>query len=148
MLSQIQEYLDDPKILTLLKNAPPKNGWINHLRKALGMTSYQLARRLGCAQSNIIAMEKREREGRITIETLNNIAKAMHCRCVYLLVPEKPLHELLEDQAKKLAKKQISSAGHSMRLEEQGLGNKQLKQQEEALMRELLKDSNKRLWED
>jgi predicted DNA-binding mobile mystery protein A len=148
MLAQIQAYLDNPKILELLQKSPPKKGWIHHLRKALGMTTYQLATRVGCAQSNIIAAEQREHNGRITIETLDSIAKAMHCRCVYLFVPKEPLRELLEDQAKQIAKKRIAATSHSMHLEEQGLSAKQLKHQEEELVRELLSGNSKHLWEE
>lgn len=135
--------------LTELANKPmPRLGWIKTIRNALGMTSYQLAKRIGCSQSNVIALEQREKTGSISIKALNQAAKAMNCRCVYFLIPQKSFTQIKEDQAKVAAKKRLSSVQHSMKLEQQGLTPQQTKQQEEMLEHELLNKQHKLLWKD
>lgn len=146
MREQIQADIDNP--IELTKKPTPKSGWISLIREALGMTSYQLAKRLGCTQSNITALEQREKSETITLKTLGQTAKAMNCRLVYFFVPEKPLNQTIENQARRLARKQLKAVGHSMALEQQGLSHPQTKKQEDALVKELLQGPLKQLWED
>ena len=145
MRDQVQEDLNNPS--RLIKKPMPKGGWINIIRQILGITSYQLAQRLKCSQSNIAALERRERAGTISLEALESTAQAMNCKLVYFFVPQKPFDELLEDQARLTAKKQLQSIGHSMELEQQGLTPAQKKQQEKELVQELLQGNLKALWE-
>jgi len=144
MLEQVQEALNG--FMDLAKKPVPKKGWIRTMREALGMSSYVLANRMGCNRSNITTIEQRERKGNINLETLEQVAKAMNCKLVYCLIPLEPLDKILEEQAKKVAKKQIRSVNHSMKLEQQGLTPKQLQQQEDDLVQELLKGNPKNLW--
>lgn len=146
MREQVQEDIANP--LELSKKQRPKSGWIKIIRQALGMTTYQLAKRIGCSQSNVIALERSEKAGTITLNSLEQTAKAMNCRCVYFFVPEKPLSNLVEDQARIVAKKQLKTVGHSMALEQQGLTQQQGKSQEDALVEEILKGTLKNLWEE
>ena len=101
--------------------ARPPRGWIKAIREALGMTTAQLGKRLGVVQSRVVAIEKAETTGSITLESLERAARALDCRLVYTLVPGKPLEELVADRAKILARKRLQSAGHSMKLEAQGV---------------------------
>lgn len=133
---------------TSLANQPrPPVGWVKTIRAALGMSSQALAKRLRCSQTNVIAMEKRETQGNITLETLEQVAAALQCKLVYALVPEKSLEQILTAQAHKVAQRQIKAINHSMSLEQQGLTNQQLQQQEAALVAELLEGNLKELWE-
>ena len=141
MREQIQERLD-----TFGGNSAPKDGWIRIIREALGMSSYQLAKKIGCSQPNIIAIEKSEKNGTISLEKLENVARALNCRLVYGLIPLQPLNEMLENQARMRARKQIKIINHSMSLEEQGLNPRQLSEQEEALVQELLQGNPRELW--
>lgn len=145
MREQIQRDLDNP--IELAKKPTPKAGWIKIIRQALGMTSYQLAKRLGCAQANIMALESREKNGTITLKSLDQTAKAMNCRFVYFLIPEPSLEQIMKDQAREIAKKQLKTVGHSMALEQQGLTPQQTKSQEDALVEELLQGNPRDLWE-
>lgn len=144
MRDQIQSDLDNPA--ELLHKPLPKGGWIKIMRQALGMTTYQLAKRLNRTQSNIIAMERREKAGTISLDSLDAAAKAMHCRLIYFFVPEKSLNETLKDQAVLIAKNRLRAIEHSMELEQQGLTSIQKKQQEQELIQELLRGNPKILW--
>lgn len=145
MCEQIQESLDKPGELS--KQSTPKTGWIKVIRQALGMTSYQLAKRANCTQSNIMALERREKAGTISINSLNQAAKAMNCRVVYFFVPEKTLNQVMDDQAHLIAKKQLQAVSHSMALEQQAITKQQTKEQEDSLAKELLNGNPKHLWE-
>lgn len=146
MRQQVQESLEAFK--ELAKKPIPKKGWVRTIREALGMSSYVLAERMGCSQSNIASIEQREQKGTITLETLDQVAKAMDCKLVYCLVPLESLNDILEKQAKMLARKRVKIINHSMSLEQQGLSSKQLKQQEDDLVQELMQGNPKRLWNE
>jgi predicted DNA-binding mobile mystery protein A len=68
---------------------PPKKGYINAIRKALYMSSAQLARRMGISQSGVSLLEKRERVSSVTLDTLDRAADALGCELHYELVPKK-----------------------------------------------------------
>lgn len=145
MRAQVQDALNDPE--ALIKKPVPKGGWLKLIRQALGMSGQQLANILKCSQSNVTAIERREAEGTLSLDKLENTAKALHCRLVYFLIPEKPLEKLREDRARLIAKKRLKSIGHSMELELQGLSPSQQKKQEEDLVQELLEENAKHLWD-
>jgi predicted DNA-binding mobile mystery protein A len=146
MREQVQERLSG--FLELSKRPAPPKGWIRTIREALGMSGYALANRLGCSKANIVILERNERRGAITLETLDQAAQAMGCKLVYCLVPQESLDAVLEQQAMARAKKKIALINHSMKLEKQGLSPKQLKQQEADLIKELLQGPTKNLWID
>ena len=68
-------------------------GWIWEIRTALGMSHTQLAKRLGISAPTVAGFEKSEVDGRITLNSLRKIAKAMKCKLVYCIVPETSLKE-------------------------------------------------------
>ena len=146
MREQVQESLKNA--LVLAHKPIPSKGWIRTIRESLGIPPLALARSLGCSRTNIVAIERREAKGTISLQTLEQAAQAMNCKLVYYLVPLEPFDALLEKQARLLAKKRIKVINHSMQLEQQGLTTKQLKQQEDDLVEELLQGDPKKLWVD
>ena len=68
---------------SLLKK--PSDGWIRSVRQALGMTSVQLARRMGVSQPTILHMEASESADRIQLKTLRRAAVALDCELFYVL---------------------------------------------------------------
>ena len=146
MRRQVQELISP--FSDFSNKAFPKRGWIRVMRESLGMSSLDLAKRVGCSRANIVALESREKKQAITLESLDQVAKAMNCTLVYCFVPQKPLEQMVEEQARLIAKKQIEFINHSMELEQQGLTPKQLEQQEYDLVNELLRGNAKNLWRD
>ena len=67
---------------------PPVRGWIKALREALGMSTAQLAKRLGIKQPSLVALEQSEAKGTIELATLRRVAEALDCTLVYALVPK------------------------------------------------------------
>src|SRR5262249_23275071 len=101
----------------------------------------------GTSRPNVSALERREKQKKISLETLEQVAHAMNCKLVYGLVPLEPLEKILEKQARQVAQKRIKRINHSMKLEQQGLTQDQLKRQEDELVQELLQENPKYLWE-
>lgn len=124
---------------------PPK-GWIKAIRNALGLTTTQLAKKLGVVQSRVFSIEKDEVLGNLKLKTLENVAQALDCQLVYALVPNKKLETMAYEQAEKKAKKMLNKVEHNMKLENQGakITDKEL----EALIKEFLKGSQSRLWDE
>lgn len=140
------------KRLNLLQNidflARPPRGWIKAIREALGMTTAQLAKRLGVSQPRVLAIEKAEVSGSIKLESLQRAARALDCRLVYALVPRNSLESLVEDRARKLAKKCLRATSHSMALEDQRVDEADEKEHLERLVQKLLNQPGSALWED
>ena len=58
------------KVLQQLRTYQPREGWIAHIRNALSMPTAQLAKLMKITQPSASAMEKREQDKTITLETL------------------------------------------------------------------------------
>lgn len=128
--------------------ATPPRGWIRALRGALGMTSAQLARRLGRkAAQSAEDIQESEALGTIKLNTLREAAEAMGCRLVYAIVPVRPLDELRRARAVELARQTLGPAAHSMQLEAQGLDTAEAQRAEDRLVERLLRESPRRLWD-
>jgi predicted DNA-binding mobile mystery protein A len=126
---------------------PPK-GWIRAIRDALGMTTAQYAKRLGVSQPRIVELEKSEQGGSVTLNTLQRAAEALGCRLVYVLVPERPLAEVVTKRAAEVAERQSRAIEQTMRLEDQAVEDNQAAR---ALREQAIEDLLKRparLWDD
>lgn len=128
--------------------ARPQRGWIRALRDALGMTTEQLAERLGVSQPRISQLEHAELEGSLTLASMKAAAEAMNCTLVYALVPNAPMEEILRHRAEILADKQLKRTHHTMKLENQALSNKDLNKQRERLIEKFLEGNTHRLWDE
>lgn len=145
MREQVQEKTD--MYANILDQQPPSAGWISTIRNALGISMRALAKKMGCTQANIAALEDRERKGTITLESLNQVAAALNCRLVYGLVPIKPINEILEDQARLVARKRMRIVNQTMALEDQALTKSQLRSQENNLAQQILEGPTNKLWD-
>ena len=126
----------------------PPRGWIKAIREALGMTTAQLAQRIGVSQPRAVAIEKAEKDKSITLESLERAARALNCRVAYTLIPRKPLNELVEERAQIVAKKHLRSTKHSMALEAQSVDKADEKEQLKLLSELLTRKAGSELWQD
>ncbi|MCA6482690.1 MAG: helix-turn-helix domain-containing protein, partial [Chitinophagaceae bacterium] len=55
----------------------PPIGWIKSIRTALGMSLQQLGKKLNVTKQAALDIERREREGSITIKSLKDVANAL-----------------------------------------------------------------------
>ena len=133
-----RERLDEP---------PPPGGWTKTIRQALGMTTGQLARRLGITQQAVSDLEAREKDGRATIAALSKAARAMGGELVYAIVPTRPVNEMRRDQARSVAGARLSRVAHSMGLEAQSTSAEERERQVAELAADLLAHPRK-LWHE
>jgi predicted DNA-binding mobile mystery protein A len=124
--------------------ASPVRGWIKAVREAIGMTTKQLAKRLGVKQPSVVAMEQSEVKGTIELATLRRVAEALDCSLVYALVPNKPLEAIVRDRARVFLRRRRGPIEHSMLLEDQKVNMTD----SEARLDEIVRETNPRLFWD
>jgi predicted DNA-binding mobile mystery protein A len=132
----------------LVTSPRPPKGWLRAVRDALGMTSSQLAKRLGVSQPRIIELERSEVSGSVTLGTLQRAAEALGCHLVYALVPEKPLADTVRERAEKIAARETGAVEHSMRLEDQAVASKTVRRDLVRRRVEELLRRPARLWDE
>lgn len=125
---------------------PPKSGWIQAIREAIGMTTAQLAQRMGIQQSGVTLLEQRERARTVTLETMERAARAMNCELIYALVPKESLERIVDEQAVKAAAKLLKRTTHTMELEMQKAGKGETQLHHQELVTELKNKMDRRLW--
>ena len=145
-----RKYID--KRLNPLMNAgafaPPPRGWVKAIREALGITTAQLAQRLGIAQPSAVGLEQAEASKVITLETLERAARALDCTLVYALVPRKPLETIVRERAREKARERLRTISHSMSLEDQRVHEEDEHEQLERLAQKLLDGAGSALWDE
>lgn len=133
----------------LARVATPGDGWIATVRKALGMSGAELARRLGVTRARVSQAERAEREGGITLKAMEQFAEAMGCRFVYAVVPpEGGIENLVAAQAQKKAAALVGKASVHMALEKQALTEKKNRAEVERLAREMMEDPPPGFWSE
>ena len=111
-LQRFRPLVDEPR---------PHRGWIRAVRDALGMSSTELAARIGISQQTVHDLELSELHDTIKLETLRRVADALDSDLVYFLVPRKSLDEAVIEQARKKAAEHLAPIAHHSRLEDQSL---------------------------
>jgi predicted DNA-binding mobile mystery protein A len=146
LAAQSRTHLDErfKELGPVTRYSPPVRGWIKAVREALGMTTAQLAKRLGMKQPSVVAIEQSEAKGTIEVATLRRVAESLDCTLVYALVPNKPLETTIRDRAREFARRRRDPVEHSMLLEDQKVKGKDA----EARLDEIVRETNPRLFWD
>ncbi|QEX20523.1 transcriptional regulator [Hypericibacter adhaerens] len=126
----------------------PLEGWLRTVRKALGMSGAQLARKIGVTRARIAQAEHAELGGGATLKSMKAAAEAMGCRFVYAIVPEKRIDDVITAQARKKALALVGMASTHMALEGQALPNDKIAQEVDRLTREIAREMPPDLWND
>ena len=127
----------------------PSEGWLTTMRKALGMSVPQLARRAGVTKAAIYQAERKEREGGITIRQMEKLADSLDGRFVYAIVPAHgDIRDRLRVQARAKAEAIVRRASSHMALEKQSLTNEQIVQEMERLANRLVDDMPSDFWDE
>ncbi|MBK7750108.1 MAG: mobile mystery protein A [Candidatus Obscuribacter sp.] len=122
------------------------HGYIREIRDALEMSSYQLADRMGVSQSTVMDLEASERNGTITIKSLEKAAAALGCKLVYALVPEVSLEQMVTNQAQLRARELSNSVFRTMALEQQTTETAEQNSLIDELAEDLLRKGKRELW--
>lgn len=126
---------------------PPRGGWLRAIREALGLTTRQFAMRVGLAQATVVKAEQGEAAETISVAQLRRLADALDCELHYVLIPRRPLTEMVDAQAERKARQRVAALGHTMALEAQRAGSEFEQQQIDAVKDELLRGRRSRLWD-
>lgn len=107
--------------------AMPPTGWIKAIRTAIGMSMQQLGNKMEISKQGVMDIEKREKDGSITIKSLREIARAMDMQLVYGFVPnDGSLDALIEKRATELATQIVMRTANTMKLEDQSNSKKRI----------------------
>lgn len=128
--------------------ALPARGFLRLIRKSLGMTIKQLAKRLRCDPSRVVKIEMSECEGAVTIRTMRMVAEKLDCHFVYRLLPKTSFEKIIKSRAREIAIKTIERTAQPMDLETKTLQQEWLEEQIADMTHELLHKSWKYLWEE
>jgi predicted DNA-binding mobile mystery protein A len=132
-----------------LASLPPiEKGWVYNIRHALNMSLQQLGKKLGVSPQAVKAMEQREEEGAITLNSLKQIAEALNMKLVYGLVPnDGSLEKLVEKRAAEIAKSIVHRTSQSMMLEDQEVSYGKIQESVENRTNKLKAEIPKFLWD-
>ena len=138
LAAQSRAHLDErfKELEPVIRYNAPVRGWIKAVREALGMTTVQLANRLGVKQPSVVAIEQSEAKGSIELATLRRVAEALDCTLVYALVPNKTLEATVRDRARAFERRRRGPVEHSMRLEDQSVKGKDAETRLDVVVRE------------
>ncbi len=109
----------DQRLVGLDLGQRPPRGWVRAIREALGMTTAELGQRMGLTQSRVSQIERSEELGSIRLDTLERAAQALNCQVRYVFVPNEPLEEMVQRQARLRAQAEVDAVAHTMALEDQ-----------------------------
>jgi predicted DNA-binding mobile mystery protein A len=128
----------------------PPEGWLRTMRKALGMSGAQLARKIGVTRALISQAENNEVHGNVTLKTMQTMAEAMGCRFVYAVLPPKgkETEDVIFAQAMKKARAIAERTNEHMALEGQSLFKATLENQIERLAQRLAVEMASDFWND
>src|ERR1700689_1399722 len=101
----------------------PPEGWMRTVRKALGMSGAQLAKKMGVTRARVAQAEHAELSGGATLKTMQTAAKAKGCRVV-------------------------GAASTHMAFESQALPKDKIAKEVERLTREIVKEMPPDFWSD
>jgi predicted DNA-binding mobile mystery protein A len=99
----------------------PQSGWIRAIRSGLGMSQDALAGRLGISKASLAKLERNERDHKISMGKLAEVARAMDCQLVYALVPNESLEHTVNQQAERVAANRLAYVSTTMDLEDQSV---------------------------
>ncbi|MXY14995.1 MAG: mobile mystery protein A [Proteobacteria bacterium] len=127
----------------------PQEGWLTTMRKALGMSAPQFARRARVTRAAIYQAERKEREGGITIRQMEKLANALGGHLVYAIVlDDSDINTCLHSQARAKAEKIVRRASSHMALEEQSLSDQQITWEIEQMTDQLVRDMPPDFWDE
>ncbi len=136
------------RFVSLKRVAVPPTGWIKAIRTAVGMSMQQLGNKLSISKQAVLDMEKREKEGSITLKSLREVARVMDMQLVYGFVPiDGSLDALIEKRARVLATEIVMRTATTMKLEDQANSKKRIRKAIEERTASIKNEIPKILWD-
>lgn len=135
-------------VASIKKITPPPTGWIKAVRTALGMSLQQLGNKISITKQSLTDIERREKDGSITLKTLRDAANALDMELVYGFVPKDgSLDALIDRKAIELATQIVLRTSNTMKLEDQGNSDKRIQKAIEERAASIKNEMPKILWD-
>jgi len=132
----------------LQKVALPPTGWIKAIRNAIGMSMLQLGKQLSITKQSVQDIERREKDGSISIKALREAARALDMQLIYGFVPnDGSLEALIDRKAKELATQIVQRTSNSMKLEDQENSKQRIEKAIEERATIIKNEMPKTLWD-
>lgn len=147
IVRQQYQRLVDNAVSTSGLRTPPE-GWLRTVRKALGMSGAQLAKKMGVTRARVAQAEHAELSGGATLKSMQALAEAMGCRFVYAIVPDNRIEDVIADQARKKALALVGTASTHMALESQHLPDDKIAKEVDRLTRDLVRKMPPDFWSE
>ena len=126
----------------------PPIGWIKAIRITMGISLEQLGKKLSITKQSMKEIEQREAEGTVTLNRLNEVAKALDMELVYGFVPKDgSLEALLERKSLEAAANIVMRTSQSMKLEDQEISAKRREKAIRELADEFKNELSKIIWD-
>ena len=126
----------------------PPIGWIKAIRNGIGMSMEQLGKKLSITKQGVMDIEKREKEGAITIKSMQEIAKAIDMQFVYGFVPDAgSLDQMIEMRSLEMAKTIVQRTSTTMKLEDQVNSKERIEKAIKERAAEIINKTPKILWD-
>ena len=121
--SKVQFFLDETQdklnpFSVLKSEIKPDNGWVNAIRVSIKMSLRQLGERLHITPQGVRDLEKREKEGAITINTLKEVGRVLDMDLVYGFISRhNSLEDMIEERAREIAEEVVLKTRQTMQLD-------------------------------
>ena len=115
-LDEIQDKLNP--FFVLKSEIKPDNGWVNAIRVSIKMSLRQLGERLHITPQGVRDLEKREKEGAITINALKEVGRVLDMDLVYGFISRhNSLEEMIEERAREIAEEFVLKTTQTIQLD-------------------------------
>lgn len=136
------------EFIPFLKNQPPESGWLNAIRTSLKMSFRQFGNRMNLTPQGAEGIEKREKDGSITLRSLEEAGRALNMKLVYGFVPmDGSIEKTIEKRARDIALEIVKTTSNTMALEDQENTSKRLKKAVEDKAKQLVYEMPRHLWD-
>jgi len=114
-LDQVQDKLNPYHMLR--SEIKPEKGWVHSIRVSIKMSLRQLGERLHITPQGVRDLEKREKEGAITINALKEVGRVLDMDLVYGFISRhNSLEHMIEERAREIAEEAVLSLGQSVQI--------------------------------
>lgn len=145
-IEQLSQKLD--AYISMESVPTPSIGWVKTIRTSLGMSLEQIGKKLGITKQSAQNLEKREKNGAITIKALEEAAKALDMKLIYGFIPlDGSIEKLIEKKAKTIATKIVMRTSGTMKLEGQENSPERIKKAIDERTKEIIDEMPKILWD-
>ena len=151
--SKVQFFLDETQgklnpFSVLKSEIKPDNGWVNAIRVSIKMSLRQLGERLHITPQGVRDLEKREKEGAITINTLKEVGRILEMDLVYGFISRhNSLEDMIEERAREIAGEVVLKSRQAMELNTPGKSENDIKKAIQQKTYEISSKMPSNLWD-